>query len=211
MGITMARISKIAVVGVMIVILSLLAYVSLMAQTAPPRLHAATSPPARELRSHPDWPAARPDDVSSIHNIVEAFFDAISADKGGTLDRDRLRSLFVPNGRIEIPIPAAGAQPTDVMFMSSDSYADLSDAGTKTEGFFDHALAMQVQHFGVMAHVYVSYESRKNRNDTKPFVRGMKSFELLETGGRWYITQVAWDRERQGNPIPEIYLHDSLQ
>ena len=117
----------------------------------------------------------------------------------------------MPDGRIEIPIPASGTQSTDVVFVNPDAYADMSDAATKTEGFFDHTLAMQVQQFGVMAHVFVSYESRKSQNDSKPFVRGIKSFELLNSGGRWYITQVAWDRERQDNPIPEIYLHHSPQ
>lgn len=184
----------------------LLASVLSVAQTTP-----ASSSPVHELRSHPDWPAARPSDVRSIRSIVEAFFDAISAPKGGTLDRERLRSLFVPDGRVEILIPASGTRSTDVAFVSPDAYADMSDAATKNEGFFDHTLAMQVQQFGVMAHVYTSYESRKNRNDPKPFVRGVKSFDLLSSGGRWYITQVAWDRESKDNPIPEIYLHDSAQ
>jgi hypothetical protein len=68
-----------------------------------------------------------------------------------------------------------------------------------------------LQHFGVMAHVYASYESRRNQNDPKPFVRGIKSFELLSSGERWYITQVAWDRERPDNPIPDLYLRESPQ
>ena len=182
-----------------------------VAQTAPASVQGGADSPAHELRSHPNWPAARSGDVNSIHSVVEAFFNAISAPKGGTLDRERLRSLFVPNGRVEIPIPGSGAQPTDVVFVSPDVYADRSNAATKDEGFFDHALAMHVQQFGVMAHVYSSYESRKNRDDARPFVRGVKSFELLNSGGRWYITQVAWDREREDNPIPKIYLRNSPQ
>lgn len=170
-----------------------------------------TDSPVHELHSHPKWPAARPGDVTSIHSIVEAFFNAISAPKGGTLDRERLRSLFVPNGRVEIPLPGSGAQPTDVVFVSPDAYADMSNAATKDEGFSDHALAMHVQQFGVMAHVFSSYESRKKRDDPKPFLRGVKSFELLNSGGRWYITQVAWDVEREDNPIPGMYLHNSPQ
>lgn len=156
-----------------------------VAQKAPASVDGGADSPVHELRSHPNWPAARLGDVSSIPSIVKAFFNAISAPKGGTLDRDRLQSLFVPNGRVEIPIPGSGAQSTDVVFVSPDAYADRSNAATKDEGFFDHALAIHVQQFGVMAHVYSSYESRKNRNDAKPFVRGVKSFELLNSGGRW--------------------------
>ena len=187
----------------------LLALILSAAQTVPATSHAAAAPPVHELRSHPDWPKARPNDVRSIRSIVEAFFDAISAPKGGTLDREHLRSLFVPDGRIEIPLAASGPRATDVVFVSPDAYADMSDAATKNDGFFDHLIAMQVERFGVIAHVFASYESRKNPNDPKPFVRGMKSFELLNSGGRWYITQVAWVRERPGNQLPQNYLHDS--
>ena len=95
--------------------------------------------------------------------------------------------------------------------MSPDRYADLSDAATAKAGFFDHLIAAHVQRFGVMANVYVAYESRRNRDDPNPFVRGVKSFELLNSAGRWYITQVSWDRERDGVSIPDALLHDSGQ
>lgn len=169
---------------------------------------AITSSPVREFHTHPDWPAARSGEVLSIPGMVKAFFDAISAPKGGTLDRSRLLSLFAPGGRIEIPIQASGRRSTDVVFVSPDAYADLSDTATRNEGFFDHLIAMRVQQFGSMAQVWASYESSRTRNAPKPFVRGIKSFELLSRGGRWYITQVAWVRETRSNPIPALYLHD---
>lgn len=76
------------------------------------------------------------------------------------------------------------------------------NAEAKHEGFFDHSIAVRVQQFGIMAHVGASYEPRNNQSDPKPFVRGVKSFELPNRGGRWYITQVAWVREEKNNPIP---------
>jgi hypothetical protein len=39
-------------------------------------------------------------DVATVESTVRMFYDAISAPAGGKLDRDRLRSLFVPTGRI---------------------------------------------------------------------------------------------------------------
>jgi hypothetical protein len=164
---------------------------------------------SRELQSHPEWPKAKPEDVKTIRAIVGAFFDAISAPAGGTLNRERLRALFVPDGRIEIPQPASKGSPTDVIFLTPDQYAANSDSQTAKTGFFDHVLAVQVQHFGVMAHVYTSYESRKSPSDLKAFVRGVKSIELLNSAGRWYIVQVSWDRESPDNPIPYRYLHDA--
>jgi hypothetical protein len=163
----------------------------------------------RELQSHPDWPVAKPEDVSTVRAIVKSFFDVISAPAGGKINRDKLRSLFVPNGRIEVPIVSSNGKPTDVIFLTPDQYADNSDTQTAVTGFFDHMLALQVQQFGVMAHVYTSYESRQKTTDQKPFARGVKSIELLNSGGRWYIVQVSWDRERPGNAIPSRYLRDA--
>lgn len=147
-------------------------------------------------------------DVDTPRDIVAAFFQAISAAKGGTLDRERLRSLFTPAGRIEIPIPGSDRRATDVLFMSPDQYAAMSDGATAQSGFFDHLLALHLQQFGTIAHAWTAYESRNAPNDAKPFVRGIKTFDLLNSGGRWYITQVAWDRERTNNIIPPQYLQD---
>ena len=160
------------------------------------------------LASHPEWPKADSADVSTISGIVGAFYSAISAPAGGKLDQVRLRSLFVPEGRIASSVPPKG-QPADVRFLSPEEYAALSDAQTATSGFFDSNPANQIETFGNMAHVYSTFESRSHLGDPKPMARGIKSFELLKSANRWYIVEVYWDWERPDNPIPEHYLHNS--
>jgi hypothetical protein len=170
----------------------------------------ATPPgPPSVVASHPEWPKANPDDVGGIENIIRAFYSAISTPAGGKLDQNRLRSLFVPGGRIVASRPANSSQAADIAFLAPEEYATLSDASTGTEGFFDTNLANQIERFGAMAHVYSTYESRSNLADPKPMARGVKSFELLNSGNRWYIVQVYYDRERPDNPIPDRYLHNS--
>ncbi len=164
--------------------------------------------PRPDLSSHPDWPRANPEDVGTVEGIVHAFYRAISSPVGGKLDQNRLLSLFAPDGRIAIGLEPKPSRAADVIFLSPVQYANSSDAYTATHGFFDHNLANQVEHFGVMAHVYSTYESRSNPSDPKPMTRGIKSFELLNSAGRWYILQVYFDTERPGNPIPDRYLHD---
>jgi hypothetical protein len=181
------------------------------ASPAPPS-EAKPSPSADygkpELRNHANWPAASAADTESPVAVVHAFFSAISAGPGEKLDPTRLRSLFVPEGRIAVGIPPNKGQAADIVFLTPEDYADGFDLRSPTFGFFDHDLADQVQQFGVMAHVYAAYESRNALADPKPFVRGVKSFDLLHSGDRWYIVQVYWDRERPDNPIPDRYLHD---
>jgi hypothetical protein len=164
-----------------------------------------------DLSSHPDWPKANQTDVATIESTVRAFYDTISAAAGGKLDRDRLRSLFLPAGRIVVVRPASSSRAADVRILSPEEYAAISDSQTVSQGFFDRNLANQIERFGVMGHIYSTYESRSERDSPKPVARGIKSFELLNSDNRWYIVQVYFDSERPENPIPDRYLHDNLE
>ena len=44
--------------------------------------------------------AAKPEDVASIDAIIKALYDVISGPVGARRDWDRLRSLFIPGGRL---------------------------------------------------------------------------------------------------------------
>ena len=175
---------------------------------------AAQSPPATPqlraqsaLASQPEWPKANPADVATVEDIVHAFYSTISAPAGGKLDQSRLRSLFVPGGRIVSSVPANSSRAADVRILSPEEYVAISDAHTVTSGFFDRNPANQVERFGTMAHVYSTFESRSHLEDSKPMARGIKSFELLNSANRWYILEVYWDWERPNNPIADRYLH----
>jgi hypothetical protein len=162
-------------------------------------------------RLAPGWPKANPADVATIEDIVRAFYSAISTPAGGKLDQNRLRSLFVPGGRIVSSVPANSTRAADVRFLSPEEYAAISDAQTVRSGFFDRNPANQIERFGEMAHVYSTFESRSHLDDPKPMARGIKSFELLNSANRWYIIEVYWDWERPDNPIPDRYLHDGTR
>ncbi|HEY6490597.1 MAG: hypothetical protein WCC26_13990 [Terracidiphilus sp.] len=191
------------------VIAVLLLFTTLLSAQSSP----ATSP--QNLRtgvaSHPEWPRAKPADVDTIGDIVRAFYSAISAPSGGKLDQNRLRSLFVPGGRIVSNVPRDSAGVVDLRFLSPDGYAAISDAHTATAGFFDRNPANQIERFGVMAHVHSMFESRSHVDDPEPMARGIKSFELLNNRNRWYIVEVYWGLESPDNLIPKQYLHDSVR
>jgi hypothetical protein len=171
----------------------------------------SASKPQRDLATHPAWPKANPADVDTAIATVKAFYSALSTPAGSKINRVRLRSLFVPDGRIAIGMEEEPGRPADVVLETLEQLADSADSYTAKSGFFDRTLANHVQHFGVMAQVYSTYESRNDPKDVRPMARGIKSFELLKSGNRWYILQVYWDSERDGNPIPDLYLHDSAE
>ena len=175
---------------------------------AAPALPAQDGGAARVARPAAQRPLATDADTSSPRATVEAFFQTISAPKGGKLDQQRLQSLFEPSGRIAIPFNRAPGKLTEVLLMSPAEYALRSDQATAMEGFFDRVLAMHEARYGEIAQVFASYASRKSLDDPAPFVRGMKSFELVQRNSHWYITQVSWTRETQDNLIPEVFLKE---
>lgn len=166
--------------------------------------------PVLALRDHPSWPSPAPDDAASINALVAAFATTLSAPAGGRLDRLRLRSLFLPGGRIVIGVAPRPGRPADVAFVTPDEYADLSDRQTLRVGFFDNVVANGVERFGDMAHVYSTYESRHAVSDPEPFARGIKSFDLIISQGHWRIVQVFYEHERPDAQIPRAWLKNRV-
>lgn len=163
-------------------------------------------PPTGSLARHPAWPAARPEDVRSIEAIVNALYTVISGPKGQPRDWDRMRSLFLPDGRL---IPSRADREThraDAVILSIDGYIERAGPHMTAEGFYERGINNQIQRFGNIAHVWSTYESRHNAGDAMPFARGINSIELLKSGSRYYIVEVLWDSETPAARIPSEYL-----
>src|SRR6266542_3570375 len=115
----------------------------------------------------PAPPAANPADVASIDAITAAVYDVISGPAGKKRDWDRMRSLFVPYGRL-IPV------------------------GKRANGEMGNR-AMSVD--GYIAHIFSTYESKHKADDPKPFARGINSIQVMNDGKRWWIVTVFWQGE----------------
>ncbi len=167
----------------------------------------AAAPPVvtGAIATHPDWPAARPEDVSSPQAIIAAVSEAISSD--GTKPRDwaRVQSLFVPGAGRLIPVRINKDGSSDVTVLTLDEYK--ARAGNSI--FIERPIAYDIQTFGRMTHVYESYGIRHKADDPEPYVRGVNSVELLFDGKRYWVVQFLWDAERPDNPIPVKFLKDA--
>lgn len=148
--------------------------------------------------------AAAEADVASPEAIVAALYDVISGPAGQARNWDRFRSLFAPGARL---IPAAprpdGAAPPS---LSPEDYVQRTSARFLKDGFFEREVARRVESYGTVVHVFSTYESRRAREDEKPFARGINSIQLMKHAGRWWIVTVMWDQERPDNSIPSKYL-----
>lgn len=150
-------------------------------------------------------PAARPVDVASVDAIMAALYDVVSGPAGKVRDWDRLRSLFVADGKMGV----VGAKPGGGYghrSMTVDDYIARATKPFSDMGFFETELARTTDTFGQVTHVFSTYEARKAPTDAKPFVRGINSLQLYNDGSRWWVISLLWRAEDDKLSLPEKYL-----
>ncbi len=149
-------------------------------------------------------PEARPADVASIEAIIAAVYDVISGPAGQQRDWNRMRSLFVPGARL-IPVSQAGGVRV-ARVLSVEEYIARTTPLLEGKGFFEREIARREEKYAHIAHVFSTYESRREAKDRAPFSRGINSFQLMNDGSRWWIVTVFWEAEGPDTPIPQQYL-----
>lgn len=147
--------------------------------------------------------AADPNDVSTLDDIIRAYYEVVSGPAGGTPDRARDHTLHLPNALVGVPGRDEHGAPA-LVTMTLDEYHDQS-GGPRPEGFFEKEIHRVVQRFGTVAHVMSTYASATTP-DGEPFSRGINSIQLTWDGERWWIASWIFDSEREDNPIPREFL-----
>ena len=147
-------------------------------------------------------PAAAPADVASIDAIIAALYDVISGPAGQPRNWTRMRSLFIPGGRL---MPTRQQQGATVMrILEVNDYIALSGPQLERIGFRERETARRVEQFGHIAHVFSTYEGRSATDST--VMRGINSIQLMNDGTRWWVVSLFWEAERPDNPLPAKYL-----
>ena len=152
-----------------------------------------------------DTITANPADVKSIDAIIAALYDVISGSAGQPRNWNRMRSLFLPEGKLV----ATGQRPTGEIVkrvLTVEDYISTSGPILEKNGFFEKELHRKSDNYGHIAHCFSTYESRKAINDPQPFMRGINSIQLFNDGSRWWILSVFWQTETKDLPVPEVYL-----
>ena len=148
-----------------------------------------------------------PADVESIDAIITASYDVISGPAGKERDWNRERSLFIPGARL-IPTAAepGGEGKLAPNILDVEGFIARVEPYFEKNGFFEKEIARRTEHFGHIAHVWSTYESRHNVDDPKPFMRGINSIQLFYDDNRWWIVTIYWQHESGDDPVPANYL-----
>ena len=142
-------------------------------------------------------------DVTSIDAIVRALYESISSP--GLHAFLRMRTLFRPDARWR-PMTKHPDGSIGIVTHSVDEFVALAQKSLQTQGFHEREVARRVEHFGRIAHVFSTYESRRSPTDVAPFARGINSIQLVEQDGRWWVIAILWQDERFGETLPKEYL-----
>ena len=161
----------------------------------------AAPPPAQPVNF--SVPAAADKDVASIDAIIAALYEVISGPAGQARDWNRLRSLFVPTGRM-MPVGQRPDESVGMRLLQVNDYIAQSGPLLVEKGFHERELARRTERFGHIAHVFSTYEGRLAGDDHP--IRGINSIQLMHDGKRWWIVSLMWEAESATQALPAQYL-----
>ena len=147
-------------------------------------------------------------DVESIDAIIAATYDVISGPAGKQRDWDRERSLFYQGARLMPTATVAGRNDVELspLILDVEGYIARVEPLFAKSGFYETEIARRVESFGSIAHVWSTYESRRDPSDPEPFMRGINSIQLFNDGRRWWVLSIYWQHESTQQPLPKQYL-----
>jgi hypothetical protein len=163
---------------------------------------------ARSLTNTDMTTKANPADVESIDAIIAATYDVISGPAGKPRNWERERSLFYPGARLTPTATVAGRNEAELapQILDVEGYIARVEPLFEKSGFYEREIARRVESFGSIAHVWSTYESRRDPGDSEPFMRGINSIQLFNDAKRWWVLSIYWQHESTQQPLPKQYL-----
>ena len=176
---------------------------ALLLALAAPAAHADTpvEPPSQPVAT--PVPPANAKDVESIDSIVAALYDVISGPPGQARDWNRMRSLFIPGGRL-MPVGGKTKDVIGIRLLTVNDYVATSGPLLMEKGFHEREVAKRVERFGNIAHVFSTYEAKIEKDDHT--LRGINTLQLMHDGKRWWVVSLMWQAETPELPLPAEYL-----
>lgn len=157
--------------------------------------------PATTIAQDKDYSAK----VATIDTTIETLYSVISGEKGEARNWELFKYLFHKDAKL-IPSGNNRQGVVGVRYLSADQYIATSGKWLLENGFFEEEIGRKTDRFGNMAQVFSTYESFRSKSETKPFMRGINSIQLLNDGKRWWIINIYWQGETPQQPIPKKYI-----
>ena len=132
---------------------------------------------------------ARPEDVSSIDGIIQAYYEVVSGPAGDVADVARDRSLHHPDAWVAIAGKDESGHPVVNVMTLADYHGENRP---RQEGFWEWETDRTVSRSGNMVHVWSSYASARTEG-REPYTHGVNSITLFHDGSRWWVMGWMYD------------------
>ncbi len=142
-------------------------------------------------------------DVLSVENITEAYYECISGPIGQKRDFDRFRNLFHPNATFTYSYWSTEEQKAKLMEFDFDGYLEKLDYLDK-KGFYEEEISSEVTTYGTLVNVISTYKFWME--DKTAEGRGVTLYNYFYDGERYWIMSMIWQMESDQFPIPEVLL-----
>jgi hypothetical protein len=140
--------------------------------------------------------------MKSIDQLVEHLYDSISFEKGEMPELEKLKELFIPEGRLinnSNEVPEIFTVDTFIL-----AFRKQMEDG-KIPSFEEKEISAHTDIFGTIAQRFSTYEARLDLKSTTPFAVGINSIQMIQTDGRWRISCMVWNQETEELKVPKSY------
>ena len=139
---------------------------------------------------------------AEIDTLTAAFFRAVSFDDGETPPDANLYDIFLESGQI---IKNSSSSPEIYTVRQFIEPRQRIVESGELKSFRESETAEITEIFGNVAHRLSVYEKHGLSASATIEGRGVISIQFVATPTGWKISAMAWDDERPGLTLPEIY------
>lgn len=142
-------------------------------------------------------------EMMEIDRVTSALYSSICFEEGGKPALDKLRNLFIPEGKL------TNNNDDPPVVMSVDQFINTFNqqlsSGT-LKSFYEGEISSRTELFGRIAHRFSTYEAKFNLGTSEQLAIGINSIQLIKTKGSWLVTSIVWNDETENRKIPKRYL-----
>ncbi|WP_445955493.1 hypothetical protein [Yeosuana sp.] len=143
--------------------------------------------------------------VKTIDGIVIRAFDLLSRKDDKIKNMEKTRNLYLPSAKFTILNHPIDSLPQKYETVSLDEFLKYMNENQEyyEKGFTQYELGKVVNEYNGIANVFQGFYAKDSENQE---VKGITSYQLIYFNERWWISDLLWTTDTNGNPIPEKYL-----
>jgi hypothetical protein len=141
--------------------------------------------------------------TQAIDHLTEKFYQCVSFDNERYPNFDTLEELFYGAGKL---INNNFDNPVDFT-VQSFSHAVMQQIESGNVDFFaQQEIGDITEFFGRIAHRISVYEYSNVKSVKQKWKRGVNYIQYIFTGGKWLITSMVWNDEKENLKVPRSYM-----